>query len=598
MVCPKCRGQRSHTQGVNGRHSRRDVIRGALALGIAGKAVNFTPVQAQDATPAADLNPATGVPAYIPEPDTEILMPIAEPLTAEPVTFRVFMVRSDEVTDYDDNAFTRWLEEKTNVHIQWDLVPEGDAQSKLNVMLSSGDIPDIIFPGGSINLSQLLLYGSQGIFVPLNDIIAESAPRATKLMEVQPIVRDVISAPDGNIYAMPGFGECYHCTMNQKLWLYRPWLEKLGLEIPTTTDEMEAVLKAFKDQDPNGNGQADEIPLSGAYNVGDSQLTLPSFFMNSFVYYPGEVPGDIPGQPKNLIVLDGKVTAAYATPEWREGLRYLNRLYSEGLIDPQIFTQDEDALQRLGNNPDQVILGAVLGGSAGSAVSIEREPGARWTEYVPVPPLAGPEGVRYAAWNPYQPAFAAATITSACQNPALAAAWVDTLLWQEATLRQDRGPLDEDWRWALEGEIDVEGEQALWKLLVIHAEPTNQSWQGTGPMYMSRHMFSSIAVDPEAIDLNLEKVLHDATANDYEPYKQPLEMTLPPLAFTNDQAIAIADPGASIAAYVSQMLAQFVRGETDLDTGWDAYLATLDQMGLAPYLQVYQDVYDAKQPAQ
>ena len=72
-------------------------------------------------------------------------------------------------------------------------------------------------------------------------------------------------------------------------------------------------------------------------------------------------------------------------------------------------------------------------------------------------------------------------------------------------------------------------------------------------------------------------------------------MTLPPLALTNDQAIAIADPEATIGQYVQQMLAQFVRGETDLDAGWDAYLGTLDGMGLAPYLQVYQDVYDAKQ---
>jgi putative aldouronate transport system substrate-binding protein len=591
MACANCRGKRLHD--VRTRHSRRDLLRGALALGIAGKATASSPAHAQEATPAAELNPATGVPAYIPEPDTEILMPIAEPLTAEPVTFRVFMVRSDEVTDYDDNAFTRWLEEKTNVHVQWDLVPEEDAQSKLNVMLASGDIPDIIFPGGSINLSQLLLYGSQGIFLSLNDLIAENASRATKLMEVQPVVREVITSPDGNIYAMPGFGECYHCTMNQKLWLYQPWLDALGLEIPTTTDELEAVLTAFKEQDPNGNGQADEIPLSGM--IGEPNTQLPAYLMNAFIYYPGPMVGENEQQPRNLIVVDGVVTAVYATPAWREGLRYLNRLYAAGLIDPQIFTQDEDALQRLGNNPDEVILGAVLGGSAGTAVSIEREPGARWTEYVPVPPLTGPEGVRYAAWNPYLPAFAAATVTSACQNPGLAVAWVDTLLWQEATLRQDRGPLDEDWRWALEGEIDVEGEQALWKLLVIHEEPTNQSWQGTGPMYMSRHMFSSIAVDPEAIDLNLEKVLHDATANDYEPYKQPLEMTLPPLAFTNDQALAIADPEATISQYVKQMMAQFIRGETDLDGGWDAYLATLEGMGLAPYLQVYQEVYDAKQ---
>ncbi len=581
MSCLRCRGGLRRITGET--HSRRDVLLGALVAGIASQAMGVRPARAQDDT-------ATGVPSYLPEPDTEILIPIDEPLTPDTVTFRVLMTRSDEVTDYDDNAFTRWLEEKTNVHVQWDLVPEEDMQSKLNVMLSSGDIPDIIF--GSVNPSQLLLYGSQGIFVRLNELIAEHGPRATKLMDVQPVVRDVITAPDGSIYAMPGFGECYHCTMSQKLWLYEPWLEQLGLEIPETTDELEAVLKAFKDQDPNGNGDADEIPLSGS--ISESNTSLPTYLMNSFIYNPGEMGGEIPGQPRFLIVLDGKVTPIYSREEWREGLRYLNRLYTQGIIDPQIFTQDEDALQRLGNNPDDVILGGVLGGSAGSAVSIEGTPGARWAEYISVPPVAGPAGARYAAWNPYQPAYAAAAITNACKDPALAVAWIDTLLWQEATLRQDRGPLDEDWRWALEGEIDVEGEQALWKLLVIHSEPTNQSWQGTGPLYMSRHMFSSIAVDPEAMDLNLEKVLHDATANNYEPYKQPREMTLPPLAFTAEQAVAIADPEAAIGQFVQQMMAQFIRGEADLDADWDTYLSTLEQMGLTPYVQVYQDAYDAK----
>ncbi len=113
--------------------------------------------------------------------------------------------------------------------------------------------------------------------------------------------------------------------------------------------------------------------------------------MNSFIYNPGEMGGEIPGQPRFLIVRDGKVTPIYSREEWREGLRYLNRLYTQGVIDPQIFTQDEDALQRLGNNPDDVILGGVLGGSAGSAVSIEGTPGARWAEYISVPPVAGPE---------------------------------------------------------------------------------------------------------------------------------------------------------------------------------------------------------------
>ena len=71
-------------------------------------------------------------------------------------------------------------------------------------------------------------------------------------------------------------------------------------------------------------------------------------------------------------------------------------------------------------------------------------------------------------------------------------------------------------------------------------------------------------------------------------------MVLPPLAFTEEQAVAIADPEATIVQYVKEMFTRFVRGEGDIDAEWDQYLATLDGMGLANYVQVYQEAYDAK----
>ena len=244
--------------------------------------------------------------------------------------------------------------------------------------------------------------------------------------------------------------------MSQKLWIYQPWLDALGLEMPQTTEEFEQVLLAFKEQDPNGNGEADEIPLSTTIDVeGWQNGPLDLFFMNSFLYNPGE---DATGPW--LILQDGQVTPVYNTPEWKEGLKYLHRLYAQGLIDPQSFTQDVDGLQRLGNNPDEVILGAAPSGWwTTSSPSTRACRITRWTDYVAVPPLEGPEGVRYAAWDPATD-DPAAVITSACKDPALAVRWIDTLYWQEATLRSDDGVLGEDWRWAEEGETDVDGEQA------------------------------------------------------------------------------------------------------------------------------------------
>ncbi|HEX5913099.1 MAG TPA: extracellular solute-binding protein, partial [Rubrobacter sp.] len=357
-----------------------------------------------------------------------------EPLTEEKVSFSLLSVHNPEVTDYDDNRFTEWLEEKTNVHIDWQLVSEEEAATELNLILASGDIPEIIF--GIVTPSQEAHYGAQGLFLPLNDLIEEHAPRLKRIFEIYPAAKAALTAPDGNIYSMLFLEDCYHCTMSQKMWIYQPWLAALGLEMPTTTDEFEQVLLAFKEQDPNGNGQADEIPLSTTMSGEGWQNRLDLFFMNSFIYNPGE---DAAGPW--LILQEGQVTPIYNTPQWKEGLKYLQRLYAQGLIDPQSFTQDLDGLQRLGNNPDTVILGSAPSGWMGVFIAVDEElQDTRWTDYVPVPPLEGPEGVRYAAWGPAtgEPAI---VLTSACKDPALAVRWIDAQYDREATLRSERGVL-------------------------------------------------------------------------------------------------------------------------------------------------------------
>ncbi len=588
----RCKKSHDRFQAAGEKHSRREVLMGAAALGLAAGVMGSSQPEG-GVTPAAAQDDPTAMsppPDYIPVHEGDIVQPITEPLTAEKVSFRVLTIQNPEISDYENNRFTEWLEEKTNVHVDWQLVPEEEAEGKLNLMLAAGDIPELIF--GIVTPSQEALYGAQGLFLPLNDLIEQQAPRTKKVFEIYPGLKAVLTAPGGTIYSMPGLEDCYHCSMSQKLWIYEPWLEELGLEMPQTTDEFEQVLKAFKEQDPNGNGEADEIPLSTSMDVegGAWQAKLDLFFMNSFLYNPGE---EAAGGPW-LILQDGQVTAVYNTSEWKEGLKYLNRLYAQGLIDPQSFTQDIDGLQRLANNPDKVIVGAVPAGFMGVFVSIDdQDPNGRWAGYVPVPPLEGPQGVRYAGWGGPYVGEAAAVITRACKDPALAVRWIDTMYDREVTLRSERGVLGEDWRWAKEGETDFNGEQAVWDIVRgLAGAPTDHAWQGIGPKFTAKALWESQVVDPASIDI--EFLLFTMTRDNYEPYKQPAEMVLPPLALSDEQASAIADPEATITQYVNQMFARFVRGEGDVDAEWDQYLATLEGMGLADYLRVYQEAYDAK----
>lgn len=113
-----------------------------------------------------------------------------------------------------------------------------------------------------VSRTQEMMYGQQGVFLSLNDLIKKQGYYINQMFDENPEYKEVITAPDGNIYAIPEVNECYHCSLSVKLWIYKPWLEKLDLKMPQTIEEFHQVLKAFKELDPNGNGKQDEIPLA------------------------------------------------------------------------------------------------------------------------------------------------------------------------------------------------------------------------------------------------------------------------------------------------------------------------------------------------
>jgi putative aldouronate transport system substrate-binding protein len=503
------------------------------------------------------------------------------PLTKQKTTFTVLMPANAQVKDFPSNAFTAWYEERTGVHIDWQIVPSQDARNKLNVTLASGSYPDIIMNFG-LGPAEQLLYGAQGIFLPLNDYLDQHGFFSKALFAAYPQGREILSAPDGKIYALPQINDCYHCHMPNKLWIYQPWLDKLGLKMPTTTDEYEQVLQAFKTKDPNGNGQADEIPLLSAVNAAGHQ-NLDQFLMNAFIFNPGT---------PWLILRDGKVTPTYTQPEWREGLRYLHRLYTEKLLAPESFTQNTDQLRQVANHPDTPILGSVPGIAPSAFIQIDIVKGGRWTEYAAIPPLKGPAGVQYGFNNPYQPySTGSFVITNACKDPALAFQWADGLYELEATMRTNQGIQGKDWDWVVgQGEQGLNGEPALWKRLYSFGNVQNDSWAQSGPSYRS----NDLRLGEVAGKFNQEVTIYQATKNGYLPHKEPDNFVVPPLYFNKDQATQLANLETTITQYVEQQLVAFVTGKADLDKGWDSYSSTLQGQGLAQYLQVYQAAYDAK----
>ena len=200
------------------------------------------------------------------------------------MTLSVFVAPAPFIGDFNTNKATLYWEEMTGVHIDWIQVPAQDKEQKLSLMLSSGsDLPDVI--STSLSFEQVILYGAQGLFIPLNDLIEEYGHGIHKVSKLEPNARNVITAPDGNIYALPYYNDCYHCRYAQRAWINVDWLQRLGLEMPETTEELVDVLRAFKENDANGNGKDDEIPLLSQANSWHSDST--AFLMNPFAFNPG-----------------------------------------------------------------------------------------------------------------------------------------------------------------------------------------------------------------------------------------------------------------------------------------------------------------------
>jgi putative aldouronate transport system substrate-binding protein len=483
---------------------------------------------------------------------------------------------------WEDNTYTKHVEEKFNVKIKWDVAPADALIDRRQLLLASGDYPEV-FLEGKFTHTDLLTYGKQGVFLPLNDLIEKYAPNIKAMMEKKPYFKEAITATDGNIYALPRLNECYHCTFSQKFWMNKEWLDKVGLGVPTTTDELYTVLKAFKEQDPNGNGKADEIPLTGAPNKNVWNGNVDAFLMNSFIYNDNS---------KYLILKDGKVEFAANQEAWKQGLIYMNKLYKDGLIDPASFTQNDQAIGQLGNREGDELVGSITTALVSYLVNPYDSKVTRHQHWVIVPPLKGPDGVQLAGASQGISEFQFALTNKASEAQQIAAIKImDYAFSEEGALLGENGTEEGfAWKKAEADEKNIDGKPAKYSFYGIpEADPDlirNDSWSLMGPRDLSKEYRDLFAVgqDPLAAE-GYETRLAQAT-NAYAPYS-PTEIYPSGVFIRPDDMDAASQLTTAIQDYVTSNMAQFIIGSKNIDKDWDAYVKGFEGLNLAKYLEIY-----------
>ena len=261
------------------------------------------------------------------------------PIVNEPVTLEATVCRPATFGKYDEMSFYKELEEKTNVKINWTEIMEPYAE-KINLIFASNDYPDLMFRGATD--SQILSAADSGDVMELNTLIDEYAPNWKKVIE-DSYIRKTITSPDGKIYGLPFVRADEADYGIRDVWLINnDWLQKLNLEIPETLDDLYNVLKAFK------AAEGKELPsnivpwyLRYNQNVGGHFDLYSSF--------------GITDNTNHIMVKDGKVIFTANTEEAKEVAKFLNKLYSEGLIPSEMFTDDFAAYaSRLNSDPANV----------------------------------------------------------------------------------------------------------------------------------------------------------------------------------------------------------------------------------------------------
>ena len=531
-------------------------------VGCADSAPSSTPDSSSKSD--TDKTPSTDADTPADEEPVSNFNETGYPIVNEPITLKVMVQKNELTDDFAENEIFKALEEKTNVKIEWEYVGvDWDTQKQL-LLASPEEMPDV-FIGQTIGETDVL--SNSDMFVPLEDYIEKYMPNLKAGLVADPDMERFITAPDGHIYGLPEQMPGGGITMEMGM-INKTWLDNLGLDVPTTTEELYTVLKAFKEQDANGNGDPnDEIPFTF---IAYDNLVGCRGLWGSF-----DLPTASTWNAVNIALIDDKVYYAPAMEGFKEWVSYMHRLYSEGLIDVEAFTQDWTMYPAKLNNEGDSIVGMAYHWTIGSGM------GDHTDEYVTLAPLTGPSGNR-PTWRLNTAASYAGyrfIVTKNCEYPEVAMRWADEFYENEMALQVAYGPI---------GTTIEKTDDGKYVLLDPPEGVTAAEWQWKYSMNSSGLGFVDKEFDKNLVlsGDTMAKFEGDQLYREYFPTQ-----TYPLISFSQEQLDELAILQTDIDGYWEQQAATWIVNG-GVEEEWDSYLAMLEQMGVEQYVQIYQDAYD------
>jgi putative aldouronate transport system substrate-binding protein len=494
--------------------------------------------------------------------------------------------RSEIIKLWDDQGITQHFADELGVKIKWIDYGTEDVYNRVSADLGKepGELPDV-YLGLGLQADQLRTLVAQDAFLNFENMVETYAPNLRERMN-----SDVARLPEmrteGKLISFPSFNEQYGEEYPQKAWINQAWLRKAGItELPGTPQQLLKALRKFKTLDLNGNGVQDEVPLAAAYRSPGNMTTF-GFLVHAFVTTDYDL-----SETNYLNVQDGTVYAGVTQKGYKSALEYLHTLFSEGLVDSDVFSQGAEVF--LGNGIGEEKYGVIL---AKDLNALFNDPG-RAAAYVPLPPLQnGRQNAAYARRTTIKTGGFLIPNRVEPEQQLRALALGDAMLGRDGTLTVCYGLEDTGWFRSDAGALAMGGLSATWKQADNGFDGTAyySGFLGEVP-YWNNAQLQMERQAPEGGTLqtakNWQGYLNKVTNEAYEPVGRGNIANALPELVPDQETVRTLDL-TGLMRYLTSASQDFVTGKADIAAGWNGFVQTLNEKGLQKIIDAMQDAYN------
>ncbi|MBT3273211.1 MAG: extracellular solute-binding protein [Spirochaetales bacterium] len=493
------------------------------------------------------------------------------PITDNVFTFDIMVIQIPlHGKPFEEMTTVTELESRTNIKINWTPVPISGWVEKRNLAFASQQLPDI-FLRANLGRVDVQRYGSQGVLHPLGDLVANWAPRIDKVLEDNPQYRNSSTAPDGNIYALPIIDEVpWRPYIGRGMAINKSWLDKAGLDVPKTTDELLTAAETWIKQDVNNNGKKDEIPVAVS-SIANLGLILSSF--------------GIPVDSDFTYIKDDVVRFSASEPEYKKGIQFLRRLFLADGLDAELYAQNQAQYESKGQGVDS-LYGAIVGGAKFNAVGNDRY----YADFVRLAPLAGPNTEPAFVPGPEGSIGGALCLPIVNEYPEIAMRWLNELVEFETSIQWAWGPIGYNLDKLSDGRIGFrttpEGIGGFGRFRHADTPGAFGYWITTAEQWVEH--IGSVEGTTFEQDLKDAEFYAEYVTTKYEDFPKHF------IYYSSDEV----DPVTTYETDIIGNTGYVVRKQADwilkggIEEEWDEYLETLEKMGLSELLEIYQKAYN------